>query len=173
MIYNNKTIQFSVYNWDSGSGVFVQDTTNVTMPPIEYLSDTMAGAGIGGEIDMPAYAQTGSMTLEIGLRTENPESAKLLAPGYHKLEVRWVIDTIDTATGKCTVAANKCFFGGYTKSLDPGSIENNASQEATLSMEVIQYKRIRNGETLWDIDKTNNGFSVSDVDYGQQIRNNL
>ena len=40
-------------------------------------------------------------------------------------------------------------------------------------MEVIQYKRIRNGETLWDIDKTNNGFSVSDVDYGQQIRNNL
>ena len=72
MITSNKTVQYAVYSRDGGSPAYVQDTTTVTRPSLEFLTDTLSGAGINGEIDMPTYAQLGSMTYEIGLRRTNP-----------------------------------------------------------------------------------------------------
>ena len=128
---------------------------------------------INGEIDMPTYAQLGSMTYEIGLRRTNPRAVALLSPGTHELETRWVTDTIDTSTGAASVSANKEIVKGFAKSLEGGTLENNASQEANLVLEVAYYKYIQDGETLIEIDKLNNVFLVNGVDYGQAVRDNL
>ncbi len=173
MITSNKTVQYAVYSRDGGSPAYVQDTTTITRPSLEFLTDTLSGAGINGEIDMPTYAQLGSMTYEIGLRRTNPRAVALLSPGTHELETRWVTDTIDTSTGAASVSANKEIVKGFAKSLEGGTLENNASQEANLVLEVAYYKYIQDGETLIEIDKLNNVFLVNGVDYGQAVRDNL
>lgn len=173
MIYGNKTIQYSVYNRTSGTPKFIQDTTTVKRPTLEYLSDTISGAGILGEIEMPTLAQLGPITEEIGVRRTNSNAASLFAPGLQELEVRWVTDVIDTATGKVTVSACKEIIKGYAKSLDGGSLENNTSQETNLVLEVVAHKFIQDGETVWDIDKLNIKFEVMGVDYSQPVRDNL
>lgn len=173
MITSNKTVQYAVYSRDGGSPAYVQDTTTVTRPSLEFLTDTLSGAGINGEIDMPTYAQLGSMTYEIGLRRTNPRAVALLSPDTHELETRWVTDVIDTATGAASVSANKEIVKGFAKSLEGGTLENNAGQEANLVLEVSFYKYIQDGETLIEIDKFNNVFRVGDTDYGQAIRDNL
>lgn len=173
MIYGNKTIQYAVYNRDNGTPKFIQDTTNITRPSLEYLTDTISGAGIMGELDMPSLAQLSSMTYEIALRRTNAASVQLFAPGSHEIETRWVTDVIDSSTGNVRVAACKEIVKGNAKSLDNGTLENNASQDGTVSLEVTYYKLIQDGETLIEIDKLNNVFVVMGVDYAAQIRENL
>lgn len=173
MIYGNKTVQYAVYNRKSGTAKFVQDTTTVKRPSLEYLSDTISGAGILGEIEMPSLAQLGPITEEIGLRRTNPNAVDLFAPGLQEVEVRWVTDVLDTSTGKVTVSPCKEIIKGYAKSLEGGSLENNASQEGNLVLEVVYHKFIQDGDAMWEIDKLNNVFNVRGVDYAQDLRNNL
>ena len=87
--------------------------------------------------------------------------------------IRDSTDTIDTSTGAASVSANKEIVKGFAKSLEGGNLENNASQEANLVLEVAYYKYIQDGETLIEIDKLNNVFLVNGVDYGQAVRDNL
>ena len=170
MITSNKTVQYAVYSRDGGSPAYVQDTTTVTRPSLEFLTDTISGAGINGEIDMPTYAQLGSMTYEIGLRRAGPNAIKLFEQKTQELEVRWVTDTVDSATGNSAVSANKDIVKGRPKTLEGGTIENNAAQDGNLILEVLYLKHIQDGVTMYEIDKLNNVFIVNGTDYAQQIR---
>lgn len=173
MIYGNKTLQYAVYDRTSGRAQFVEDTTTVARPNVELLTDTIKGAGILGEIDLPAFGQIGSMVYEVTLRRTNPRAAALSSPGMHELEVRWVTDVVDSATGKAGTCANKDIIKGIYKKTDGGSLENNTAQETTLGFEVLYFKHIQDGKTVTEIDKLNNVFSVGGVDYLAGIRAGL
>lgn len=173
MIYGNKTIQYAVYSRNNGKAEFIEDTTTVTRPNMEMLTDTIKGAGILGEIDMPALGQVGALAYEIALRRTNKKAAALFAQKTQELEIRWVTDTINSSTGATSVVACKDIIKAVPKSLDGGALENNTANETTLSLEVLYIKHIQNGETLIEIDKLNNVFIVDGVDYAQIIRENL
>ena len=171
--YGNKTVGVTAYLRDSGSPEFMPDLMTVTQPNLELLTDTISGAGINGEIDMPTYAQTASMTWEATFRRMNSAVAKLASPGQHEVETRWVTDVIDSATGAARVVGAKRITKGFTKTLEGGSLEPNAAQEANCSLEVVYDKLIVDGETVWEIDKLNNGFTVLGTNYAQSIQDNL
>lgn len=173
MIHNNKTVQYAVYIRTNGSPKFAGDTTTVTRPNLELLTDTIKGAGILGEIDMPTIAQLASMTYEIGMRKQNDAAVELFEQKVQEIETRWVSDYIDSTTGKSSVIANKDIVKGMPKSLSGGSIENNTSNESTVVLEVLYIKHIQNGVTKYEIDKLNNVFIINGVDYGKIIRDNL
>lgn len=173
MIHNNKTIQYAVYNRSSGSSKFVGDTTTVTRPNLELLTDTISGAGILGEIDMPTIAQLASMIYEIALRKQNDDAISLFEQKTQEIEVRWVSDLVDSASGNSSVIANKDIVKGRPKSISGGSIENNTTNETTVALEVFYLKHIQNGITKYEIDKLNNVFIINGIDYGKIIRDNL
>ncbi len=173
MIYGNKTIQYAVYDRTSGTAKFVDDTTTVTRPNLEMLTDTLKGAGVMGEIDMPTIAQVGSMTYEIALRRTNPKATELSAPGVHELEIRWVTDVLDSSTGKLKTVSSKDIIKGIPKKLDGGTLENNKAQETNLSLEVIYFKHIQDGAALMEIDKLNNVLKINGTDYTKSIGNGL
>lgn len=82
-------------------------------------------------------------------------------------------DTVDSTTGAVRAVGAKHICKGFSKSLEGGTLENNASQEANAILEVVYDKYIIDGETVWEIDKLNNVFVVNGTDYAQQIRDNL
>ena len=173
MIHNNKTVQYAVYNRSSGSPKFVGDTTTLTRPNLELLTDTIKGAGILGEVDMPTISQLGSMTYEITLRKQNSDAIALFEQKNQEIEVRWISDYIDSTTGNSAVSANKDIVKGVPKSISGGNIENNTQNESTVVLEVLYIKHIQDGETKYEIDKLNNVFIINGVDYGKIIRDNL
>ena len=173
MIYGNKTLQYAVYDRTEGRAQFVQDTTTVTRPSIELLTDTIKGAGILGEIDMPALGQIGSLNYEIGLRRTNPRAVALFAQKTHELEVRWVTDVVDSNNAKIGTSANKDIFKGVSKKMEGGTLENISAQETTLGFEVVYFKHIQDGKTMVEIDKLNNVLIVDGIDYAKEIRDNL
>ena len=83
---SNKTINYSVYVNNDGRVSKIDDTTEVKLPEVEMLSDTIKGSGILGEVDFPTFLQPGSMGLEISMRTSNEKLGDLI--GAHSLEIR-------------------------------------------------------------------------------------
>ena len=156
---SNKTIDYTVYVRDGGTPNKIGDTTDVTLPSIEKLTDTLKGSGIGGEIDVPTYGQLSSMETEISIRVSNDKFGMLLTA--NQLEYRWVTDAIDLSTGKVRPIPNKAFLTVMNKKGDEGKLEPGASQDGSVSFEVIAYKRICDGKEILNIDKLNGVFSVN------------
>lgn len=173
MKIRNKTIQYAVYNRDSGKASYICDTSSYTRPDIEALTDTIKGAGIMGEIDLPTLGQIGSMEAEITFNKTNTEYVDLTAPMAHKIEIRWVTDLIDSSNATTGIEGNKEFLTVVPKKSELGDIETNETNEATITFEVLYYQYIVAGKALIEIDKLNNIFKVNGVDYSAQIRNAL
>jgi P2 family phage contractile tail tube protein len=155
----NKVIDYSVYVRKNGKSTKIGDTTSVTLPSIERITDTIKGSGIIGEIDLPTYGQIGSMETEISIRVSNDKLGTLATAT--ELEYRWVNDVINTKTGKVSIQANKAFFTVTNKKLDEGKVESGSAQDGSLSYEVLAYKRTIDGEEILNIDKLNGIYSIN------------
>lgn len=170
---STKTIQYSIYDRTSGKPVFVEDTTTYTRPELAMMSDGISGSGIMGEIDMPTLGQLDSMEIELALNKTNARAITMFAPGAHTLEARWVTNVLDTSTGNSKIQANKEIIKYLPKTLELGDIENNETNEGTLTGEVLTYQYILDGKTVIKIDKLNNVFIVNGKDYSSAIRSAL
>lgn len=167
MEVSNKVVDYSIYNRTSGTAKKVGNSTDVTLPSIERLTDTIKGAGIGGEIDLPTFGQLGSMELETTLRVSDSQFADLLVAT--SLEIRWVTDGLDSSNGKVKTVANKAFATVINKKGEEGKLEPGSSQDSSLTYEVIAYKRICDGKEIINIDKMNGIFKVNGVDQYNNI----
>lgn len=171
---STKTIQYAIYDKTSDKkGVYVEDTTSYTRPEIAMMSDGISGAGIMGEIDMPTLGQLDSMEGEIVLNKTNGRALAMFAPGSHTVEIRWATNQLNSATGASTVQGNKEIITYVPKTLAMGDIENNETNEATLTFEVLTYEYFIDGSSIIKIDKLNNVFKIHGFDYAAQIRAKL
>lgn len=170
MKYANKTVQYSVYRKSNSEMKRVLDTTNIKRPSLEMLTETVSGAGIAGELNLPTSGQIGALEYEISYKRTNTEAVKLFAQKMQHLEVRWVTDVLDSSKGQIKLCSNKEIIKGIPKKLDMGTIENNSANEATVALELTYYKYIQDGETLIEIDKLNNILIINNVDYAEAIR---
>lgn len=171
MIISNKTIAYSIYNKRYGMTIQIPDTTEVSLPSVEYATDSISGGGILGEIDLPTPGQINSMELEISIRATPSEVAGML--DTNDLEIRWVSDSIDTSNAATRTVANKAFLKVRLKKFEEGKIANGESQDATISYEVLAYRRIRDGAEILNIDKLNRVFKINGIDQISDISNNL
>lgn len=166
----NKVINYSIYAKINGSMKYINDTTNCQLPSIEMQTDSIKGAGILGEIDMPTYGQIGSMTFSPGFRVDGEDAVALSAPIIQEFEVRWVTDKLDSSNIKIGIDAHKAIIKAIPKKYDPGKVENGSAMDGSNEYEVIYYKKILNGKTILEIDKLNNVLNINGIDYAKQIR---
>ena len=173
MILGNKTIQYSIYDRTNGRPEYVGDTSSYKRPSLEMLTDTIKGAGILGEIDLPTLGQIGALEAEISFKKSNKKAVEIFGQKSHSLEIRWASDLLDSSNGQIKAEQNKEIIRCLPKKLDLGKVETNTSNEGTLTLEVLYYQYIINGETLIEIDKLNNVLKVNGVDYAAAIRQAL
>ena len=170
---STKTIQYAIYDKTNGKSTYVGDTTTYTRPEIEMLTDGFTGAGIMGEIDLPTLGQIGAMEGELGFNKTTTQVIKLFTPEAHTIEARWVTNVINTANGKIETQGNKEIIKLLPKTLSLGDIENNETNESSMTYEILSYQYLINGKTVMKIDKLNNVFIINGVDYFKRIRNLL
>lgn len=174
MQHGNKTIQYSIYNrGNGGKAEFITDTTSIKRPSLEVMTDTVKGAGITGEIDLPTFGQLSAMEYEISFKRTNEKAVDLFGQKTQHIETRWVTDVLNTTSGNIVTCANKEIIKGVPKKLDLGNIETNSNNEASVTLEILYYKFIQDGKSLIEIDKLNNVFIVNGIDYAKSIREAL
>ena len=168
-----KTIQYSIYDRTAGKAKFVDDALTYKRPSIEHLTDTFAGAGIMGEIDLPTLNAIAAMEGEITFNHANEGVIGLATPQVHTIEVRWVTNVLNSSTGNMEIKASKEIISYLPKNFELGEIENNETNESTLTYEILKYEYIMNGQSKIKTDKLNNVYMINGKDYSAQVRNAL
>lgn len=171
--YQARTIKCALYDKGDGISKRLSDTTSITFPDLEHLTETMKGAGINGEIDLPTIGQFGSLVIEVAQNGLTRDVVNTFRMKTQHLEARWAGQTLDSTSGASEVIGKKMIFKGIPKKLGLGSIESNKPEENTISFEVIYLKYIVGNEVWLELDKLNDKFVVNGVDYSAAIRNVL
>lgn len=168
-----RTIKYAVYNRNGKVPKRIADTTEVTLPDIEYLTESLSGAGINGEIDLPTLGQIGAATLSISERSLGENSIEISEPHTQNLELRWATMTLNEATGAVETIDKKLIFKGLPKKLTLGKLAPNSAEESSIDFEMLYIKYIVKGVVKIEIDKINDVFKVNGVDYNANITNVL
>lgn len=169
--FTNKTVQYRLKATNqAGILELIDDSSDLQLPSLEKLTDTIKGAGIMGEIDFPSFGQLGSMTLAVNNRADNAQYAMLSRPGEIKFEIVWVVDLFDTNNVKIGLQTNKVFITCVSKKYDPGKIDVNAGADGSSEFEVYYYRKIIDGKEVLLIDKFNYKYVVNGVDYASELR---
>ncbi|TCZ73055.1 phage tail protein [Paenibacillus albiflavus] len=170
----NKTVQYRLKATDEkGVLQIIDDSSDLQLPSIEKLTDTIKGAGIMGEIDMPTFGQLGSMTLTVNNRADNPQYSMLSRPGEIKFEIAWVVDVFNSNDVKVGLQQNKVFITAVSKKYDMGKLEVNSGADGSSEFEVYYLRKIVDGKEVLLIDKFNYKYVVNGVDYMDALRTAL
>lgn len=148
-------------------------TSTVDLPDIEFLSDTMTGAGLAGEIETPALGQIKAMKATLHWRTLYGSSAKLAKQRFHRIECRAAMQEEDTDTGELNTIPVSVQIGGWALKSSLGKFENNKGSDATTEISINSLKVEIGGEEQYNIDILNHIVIIDGVDYWEDIRTAL
>lgn len=128
-----KLTNFRVYK----DGNQYMGIANADLPQIQFMTTSIKGSGIGGEIDSVVLGHLQSMQTKINFRTPTPESLGLAAPKAHELDFRGSMDYYDNAGGRHKIVALKVWIKGKPKTVPLGKLEPGATMDSEVELEVL------------------------------------
>jgi P2 family phage contractile tail tube protein len=152
---------FRAYN----SGKDLLGVVDVTLPDIETLTETIKGAGVAGEMEVPVVGHTGPMTLTLNFRTETESSITLLEPKAHHIDIRGAIQSHKTDDGTRKSIPLKVVVRATPKKKSLGKLETGSMMDVTNEFDVTYLKVTLNNNDVIEIDKLNYIYAVNGTDY--------
>lgn len=164
-----KLINFRVYQ----DGNDLLGISDVTLPKLDSITETVKGAGVAGEIDDPTIGHFGSMELELNWRSLVKSNIVLAKPTGVHLDLRGACQGHDSAKNVLKTMPVKIVVEGTPKSTDLGKLDMGATTDTKNTIEVTYIKITVDGETVLEIDKFNYICIIGGVDYMADIRDAL
>lgn len=134
----------------------------IDLPGYEFLTETLTGHGIAGEIEDPTMGLTKSIEWEPKFRTLYKD-IDLNPMKYRVYTVRGTQQGRDT-NKNVEMTGLKAIIGGYPKSFTGGKLKSGSPIEPGFKLEVAYYKLEVDGKCLFEIDKLNFVCIVNGVD---------
>lgn len=166
-----KVINFRVYG-----GVAINEQlglVDVELPKIEFMTETISGPGISGEIESTVLGHTKSLTVKLKWRVATRDGITLSAQLQHALQLRASIQDQDTASGVLATHSIVIDVRGKAKSNGLGKFEVGKAMDAETEIEAEYLKITLAGEKLVEIDKMNFKHEVDGFDYLATVRADL
>lgn len=139
--------------------------SEITLPNLEAMTETLSGAGIAGEFDVSLDGHFGAMQMEIPFRVAHEDAYELAAPGSKTLMLRSAVQVLNQSKGINTLEGVKITIGGNPKGIDLGKIAIGKPGESKVTLEVLYLKVEINGEVKIELDKLGMIYIVNGVDY--------
>ncbi len=165
----DKTINYRVYK-DGNNQLGI---ATVDLPDLSYMTDTLSGAGIAGELDTAVIGHLQSMSLTINWRSVTPQALTLLKTEGADLIFRGSMQYLDNATNSLVAKGVKVTVKTLPKTVGLGSLEVGASAGTTSELEIIYLKiEVDDVETV-EIDKLNFICKIDGTDLLADVRSQL
>jgi len=146
---------------------------DVQLPEIEAMAETMKGAGIAGEVELPVLGHIGAMSMTITWRTVTGDLVALSAPVAHALDFRASQQAYDSAAGMIKTQSVKHVVRAIPKKISPGKMETGATTDSENEFSVTYYKMMIDGKVAIEIDPFNYIYIINGVDYLADVRKDL
>lgn len=160
---------FNIYQ----DGKTLLGIADVEMPNLEYMTETIRGAGIAGEIEEAIIGHFGAMSTTINFRVINTNIMSLAAPKYHLLEYRGAIQSMDPGAGEIKTGKLKVIVKAMPKNVQTGKLASGSMMDSSFEGGVSYLKIVLDGKTLAEIDKFNYICIIDGVDYLAETREAL
>ncbi len=162
-------IDFEVYE----DSVNLLGIANITPPDITFLTQTITGAGISGNVEAVLVGMTDAMTLQMSFRSVTDAAVRLTSPKKHTLDLRVAEQYWNTTSAAKEVQADKYVMVVVPKTTSPGQIAPASQASASGQYSVYRYEAYKDGKQLWKIDPFNQICNIGGTDYMQPIRKAL
>ncbi len=162
-------IQLELYE----DGKSYEDLAEVTLPNIAFLTTSISGSGLMGNIEVPIMGMLDNMTMTIKFRTMTETAAKLCEPKKHQLDLRIAEEWWENESAETGLWADKMVVICVPKATTLGVVTPVAMPDTSGEYVVYYYAAYRNGEQLWEIDKRNMKCIILGTDYMEPVRKAL
>lgn len=154
-------------------GQLIGVTGEITLPDLDYMTASISGAGMGGEIDMPLVGMFPSLTMEIPFATLCDGSFSFLTLNGQQLTLRGNNQRFDVSTGGYKNESLRIVVGGIPKGLKPGKLGQASTMDGSNSLEVTYLKIEVGGAEMLELDKLNFVYKAGGVDLLAEVKNNI
>ncbi len=164
-----KLINYRVY--DDGNDLL--GSTDVELPSIKSLTETLKGAGIAGEIDSPTMGHYASMEVTLNWRTIMKENTQISGTEVKHFDIRGSQQVYDAASKKYRSVSTRCVIEGTGKEIKLGKFDVGAATGTSTVLEVHYIKLEVDKEVILEIDKYNYIANIGGTDYLESVRSDL
>lgn len=144
----------------------------VELPEVTNLTDTIEGAGTGGNLEIPVIGLVDTMEMKIPFTSLGKEAFLFMDPTESAdLTLNGAIQCTDSGTGKIGYSQLSIAVRGIVKTFTPGNAKAGAKMDSSVVLSLSYYKIIIDGKTMLEIDKLNNVYIINGKDILQEVRN--
>ncbi|MCD8355863.1 MAG: phage major tail tube protein [Clostridia bacterium] len=146
--------------------------TQADLPSLEFITSTITGAGIAGELEVALLGQMKamSMTLKHTMLTSN--AINLSTPETHTWELREVQQSIEN-TGTLKITGVKHVIKATPKSMGGGTLKPQSTSDPETAASVQYWAEYRDGKKVMELDPLNNICYINGKDYLETVRKAL
>jgi hypothetical protein len=165
-----KVISFNAY----GEGKVFLGLVDIELPGIEFMTDTITGAGIAGEVESPVIGHTKALGVKLKFRTKTRQTLGLLSQKRHLLDLRASVQSraLDKG-GSLVTTPEKIVVGGLVKKHSLGKLESAKAQDCEVELDADYLKVTLDGEDVLEVDKFAMVFKVNGTDHLASVRSDL
>ena len=146
---------------------------DVTLPVLAFLTETLQGAGIAGEINVPAKGLFASLSTTINWRSLIEENIVYTAPKTYHFDFRGSVQIYDHDAGEFTSRKIKIVMRVNPKTITLGNFANASPMGTTGEFELIYLHIGIEGREYIEIDKFAYICRVDGTDYLQKVRRDI
>lgn len=143
---------------------------NVTLPDIEFLTTTISGAGIAGEVEEVIKGHIKAMRTTINFNTYGDNALQLTTPVDHTIDLRVVQQDRNMTAGKVEMRNTKHIMVVKPIKVALGKLETANTADASGEYAVSYYAQYVGGKKKIEIDPLNYKCVINGVDYLADVR---
>lgn len=168
MIKTHLVNRFNIYK--SGKEL-IGVAGELNLPEVSNLTDTMEGAGTGGNMDVPVIGLIEDMEMEISFMSLCNDIFSIMDPTEATdLTLNGAIQGTDAGTGAVGYVPVSISIRGVMKKFAPGSMKSGAKMSSSVTLGLSYYKIVMEGKTMLEIDRLNGVFVINGKDILEKVR---
>lgn len=164
--FDESVINFAVYE----DSVEYVGMAGVTLPNLAAIVQTLSGAGIAGNVEVPVLGHYDVMSLTLNFRTTTEHSVRLSEPRRHNIDLRMAQQIEDTVAGEVKVQSIKHVLVVVPKTDTGGTVAPAAPTNGSGEYSVRYWATYIDGAKVREIDPLNSICEVNGVDYLADVR---
>ena len=164
--FDESVINFAVYE----DSVEYVGMAGVTLPNLAAIVQTLSGAGIAGNVEVPILGHYDVMSLTLTFRTTTEHSVRLSEPRRHNIDLRMAQQIEDTVAGEVKVQSIKHVLVVVPKTDTGGTVAPAAPTNGSGEYSVRYWATYIDGAKVREIDPLNFICEVNGVDYLADVR---
>ena len=164
--FDESVINFAVYE----DSVEYVGMAGVTLPNLAAIVQTLSGAGIAGNVEVPVLGHYDVMSLTLNFRTTTEHSVRLSEPRRHNIDLRMAQQIEDTVAGEVKVQSIKHVLVVVPKTDTGGTVAPAAPTNGSGEYSGRYWATYIDGAKVREIDPLNFICEVNGVDYLADVR---